>query len=45
MFTIFTVTYAVSFSMGLLVAFRFFSGCFGAAPVAIEGTVVGDWST
>lgn len=33
---------AMSSSIGMLVAFRFAAGCFGAAPVAIGGAVVAD---
>lgn len=41
-FLVCTAGCAVSSSIEMLVAFRFAAGCFGAAPVAIGGAVVGD---
>ena len=37
-----TVACALSRSLNMLIAFRFFAGCFGAAPVAIGGAIVSD---
>ncbi|KAH0827681.1 hypothetical protein AYO21_08853 [Fonsecaea monophora] len=42
LFMCFTVVCALSSSIGMLVAFRFIAGCFGAAPVAIGGAMVYD---
>ena len=36
-FTVFTVACAVSSDLGMLVAFRFFQGCFGSAPITNGG--------
>jgi multidrug resistance protein len=41
-FFCFTVACALSSSIKMLVGFRFFAGCFGAAPVAIGGAMVYD---
>lgn len=41
-FLCFTAACALSSSISMLVALRFFAGCFGAAPVAIGGAMVYD---
>ncbi|KAH6844358.1 membrane transporter [Alternaria alternata] len=42
LFVIFNICCAVSNSMGMLVAFRFFAGCAGAAPLTIGGGTIAD---
>ena len=42
LFLVFTIACALSTSLDMLIAFRFFAGCFGAAPVAIGGAIVAD---
>lgn len=41
-FTIFTIACALAKSMGQLIAFRFFAGCFGVTPVTIGGGTIAD---
>lgn len=41
-FLAFTLACAVSPSIGALITFRFFAGCFGGAPMAIGGAVIAD---
>ena len=41
-YLILTVACALSINLNMLIAFRFFAGCFGAAPVAIGGAIVSD---
>ncbi|KAK4206665.1 putative mfs multidrug protein [Rhypophila decipiens] len=41
-FIIFTVASAVSTNLGMLIAFRFFQGCFGSAPVTNGGGTIAD---
>lgn len=42
LFVIFNIACALSTSMGMLVAFRFLTGCAGAAPLTIGGGVIAD---
>ena len=42
MYFLFTIACAVSSTLDVLIAFRFFAGGFGAAPVAIGGAIVSD---
>lgn len=42
LFVVFNICCAVSNSMGMLVAFRFFAGCAGAAPLTIGGGTIAD---
>ncbi|KAL8723833.1 MAG: hypothetical protein Q9181_007154 [Wetmoreana brouardii] len=41
-FIVFTVACAVSTDLGMLIAFRFFQGCFGSAPVTNGGGTIAD---
>ncbi|KAL2817760.1 major facilitator superfamily domain-containing protein [Aspergillus cavernicola] len=41
-FTVFSVACAVSTDLGMLIAFRFFQGCFGSAPVTNGGGTIAD---
>ncbi|KAF9889736.1 hypothetical protein FE257_007042 [Aspergillus nanangensis] len=41
-FTVFSVACAVSTNLGMLIAFRFFQGCFGSAPVTNGGGTIAD---
>ncbi|KAH6844758.1 putative MFS multidrug transporter [Chaetomium sp. MPI-CAGE-AT-0009] len=41
-FIAFTVACAVSSNLGMLIAFRFFQGCFGSAPVTNGGGTIAD---
>lgn len=40
--TVMTVGCAVSDSIGMLLAFRFLTGCFGAVPLAVGGGTIAD---
>ncbi|KAH7391923.1 major facilitator superfamily domain-containing protein [Pyrenochaeta sp. MPI-SDFR-AT-0127] len=42
LFVIFNIACAVSNSMSMLVAFRFFAGCAGAAPLTLGGGTIAD---
>jgi len=42
LFIIFNVACALSKSMGMLIAFRFFAGCAGSAPLTIGGGTIAD---
>ena len=42
LYLILSISCALSINFGMLITFRFFAGCFGAAPVAIGGAVVSD---
>ncbi|KAJ4370540.1 hypothetical protein N0V83_005061 [Neocucurbitaria cava] len=42
LFVIFNIACALSKSMGMLVAFRFFAGCAGAAPLTLGGGTIAD---
>lgn len=42
LFVIFNVACALSKSMGMLIAFRFFAGCAGSAPLTIGGGTIAD---
>lgn len=41
-FIIFTIACAVSSNVDMLIAFRFFAGCAGAAPITIGGGTIAD---
>ncbi|KAF2176420.1 MFS general substrate transporter [Zopfia rhizophila CBS 207.26] len=41
-FMIFTIAAAVSSDMGMFIAFRFFMGCFGGAPLVLGGGTIAD---
>ncbi|KAK8001767.1 hypothetical protein PG991_013989 [Apiospora marii] len=41
-FVVFSVACAVSTDLGMLIAFRFFQGCFGSAPVTNGGGTIAD---
>jgi predicted MFS family arabinose efflux permease len=41
-FVIFNIACAVCTSMDQLIVFRFFAGCFGAAPLALGGGTIAD---
>jgi multidrug resistance protein len=41
-FIVWTVACALATSLGMLIAFRFFAGMFGGAPIAIGGAVIAD---
>lgn len=41
-FTIYTIAYAVSSSLEMLIVFRFLVGIFGGAPMSIGGATVAD---
>jgi MFS family permease len=41
-FIIFNVACAVCSNMNQLIVFRFFAGCFGAAPLALGGGTIAD---
>jgi multidrug resistance protein len=42
LFVIFNIACALSTSMGMLVAFRFFAGCAGSAPLTLGGGTIAD---
>jgi multidrug resistance protein len=42
LFVVFNVACALSKSMGMLIAFRFFAGCAGSAPLTLGGGTVAD---
>ena len=42
LFVIFNIACALSNSMGMLVAFRFFAGCAGSAPLTLGGGTIAD---
>lgn len=42
LFIVFTVACAVSSSMSMLIVFRFFEGCAGAAPLTLAGATIAD---
>ena len=42
MYLLLTIACTVSSTLDILIAFRFFAGSFGAAPVAIGGAIVSD---
>ncbi|KNG49246.1 proteasome component pre4 [Stemphylium lycopersici] len=42
LFVVFNIACAVSNSMGMLVAFRFFAGCAGSAPLTLGGGTIAD---
>lgn len=42
LFLVFTIACAVASNMGMLIAFRFLSGCFGVTPVTIGGGTIAD---
>ncbi|KAF1838627.1 MFS general substrate transporter [Decorospora gaudefroyi] len=42
LFVVFMIACAVSNSMGMLVAFRFFAGCVGSAPLTLGGGTIAD---
>nr|A0A8K1AW52.1 RecName: Full=MFS-type transporter tndD; AltName: Full=Talaronoid C biosynthesis cluster protein D [Aspergillus flavipes]QVR97763.1 TndD [Aspergillus flavipes] len=41
-FTVFSIACALSTNLGMLIAFRFFQGCFGSAPVTNGGGTIAD---
>ena len=45
LFTIFTVAYALSTNMNMLIAFRFLYGLVGAGPIAIAGRTIANLTT
>lgn len=42
LFTIFTIACALARTLDELIVFRFFAGCFGAAPLALGGGTIAD---
>jgi multidrug resistance protein len=44
-FLVFTIACAVASSVGQLIAFRFFAGCFGVCPITLGGATISDLMT